>query len=136
MKRTVGSSVGEVTVRENGLVVVRTFPNVSITLRDAIDYLSMVTYLTRGKPHCTIMDISGIVSIDLDAMDFLVKGSNAWGNTIALALIANGHTAKMIGRSFVAVTRSEYPVQIFTELTSAYHWARIEYLRRITRAAS
>ncbi len=136
MKRTIRSLVGEVTIRENGIVVARTYPKVNINLRDATEYLAMVAYLSRGKPHAIVIDISDIGSIDLNAKAFLMTESNGWGKTVAMALISNGHTAQMVGRSFLAANRPEYPVQIFRELTEGYHWARIEYLRRTTRIAS
>ncbi|MBL4587252.1 MAG: hypothetical protein JKX84_09390 [Flavobacteriales bacterium] len=136
MKRTVRSEVGEFTIRENGLVVARTFPNAIITLQAAKDYHQMIAYLTHSQPHATVIDISGIVNIEDDAMDFLITQSSDWGKTIALGLIVNSFMAQRIAEYFLSENKPTYPVKVFKNIFDAQLWAKIEFLRSITRKAS
>jgi len=127
MRRTVRIDVGEVTVREEGLVYARVFPGSVIGVKESEEYHSMVAYLTHSEPHVTIIDISGISELKKDARELLVSNSNEWGKTVALALITNSMASKVFGNFFLAVNRLNYPVKIFSDYTSAYNWARQQY---------
>ena len=136
MKRTVRSDIGEVTIRENGLVVARAFHDVTLTLQNAKDYHSMVAYLTRSKPHSTVIDISGLMNVEADAKEFLIEQSSNWGKTVALGLITNSFTSRMIGEAFLSDNRPNYPIQVFENMLEAQQWARNEYLKSATLKAS
>jgi hypothetical protein len=136
IKRTVRSDVGEVTIRKDGLLYARAFPNAKIGLKQAREYYSMVQYLTSSKTHAAVINISGVSQISKDAREFLVKESSSRGITAAVALISKSAAGKMIGNLFLTVSKPNYPVRIFTDSREARHWAKMEYLHKTTKAAS
>jgi len=135
MRRTVRIDVGEVTVREEGLVYARVFPESVIGVNESEEYHSMVAYLTHSEPHVTIIVISGIKELKKGARELLVANSNEWGKTLALALITNSLASKIFGNFFLAVNRLKYPVKIFSDYTAAHNWAKQEYFKGNAKAA-
>ena len=136
MKRTVRSDIGEVTVRETGLVYAKAFPGAEINLKKAKEYHSMVEYLTGSEPHVTVIDISGLKYISKESREFLSQNSNDWGKTVAVALIVNSFTARMVANFFLTVNKPDYPIKAFDDTLSAQQWAKNEYLKFSVRVAS
>lgn len=135
-RRTVRSDFGEVSLRETGILHARVFTGMEIDLKRAKDYHALVSYLCRQKPHVTVIDITGISSITPDARAYLQEASSEWKKTLAVALLTNTFTARVIGNFFLSVNRPNYPIQVFTESLVAHQWAKNEYLRSITSKAS
>jgi hypothetical protein len=136
MKRTVRSDIGEVTVRETGLVYAKAFAGAEINIKEAREYHSMVEYLTHSEQHVTVIDISGIKYISKESREFLSQNSNDWGKTIAVAFIVNSFTARMVANLFLTVNKLDYPIKAFTDTLSAQQWAKSEYWKFSVRAAS
>ncbi len=136
MKRTVRSDFGEVSIRHEGVILAKVFHNVEIDLERAKTYHALIEYLCRGEEHCTVIDLSGISTVTPDARKHLQEVSSSWGKTIAVALITNTFTARIIGSFFLSINKPAYPVKIFTDSLEAQHWAHTEYKRYITRVAS
>lgn len=136
MKRTVRSDFGEVSVRQEGVILAKVIHNVEIDLDRAKTYHSLVKYLSRGVEHCTVIDLSGISSITPEARAYLQETSSAWGKTIAVALVTSTFTARIIAGFFLSINKPSYPVKVFTDTLEAQQWARNEYLKYFTRIAS
>lgn len=136
MKRTLRSDVGEVSMRETGLVFVRAFHNVEIGLEQAQSYHALVELLTESEPHVTVMDISGLKSISKEARDFLTAQSSEWGKTVAVAFITNSFAARSIASFFLTINKPTYPVKVFKDPIAAHQWAKNEFYKFSTRMAS
>jgi hypothetical protein len=136
MKRTVRSDIGEVTVRETGLVYAKVFPGAEINMKEAEEYHSMVEYLSNSEPHVTILDICGIKYISKDSRELLAQNSNDWKKTIAVALIVKSFKARMVANFFLTVNKLDYPIKIFTDPLLAQQWAKNEFLKFSVRVAS
>lgn len=136
MKRTVRSNVAEVSVREEGLVNVRAFSNAEIDLEEAKEYHSMVAYLSMNKPHCTVIDVTGVTYLSAEARKYLQEKSTEWGKTIAVAMVTNSFTSKMIANFFITVNKPSYPVKIFSDVLLANQWAKAQFEKSNTRLAS
>ena len=135
-KRTVRSDFGEVSLREAGILQARLFNDVEINLERAKEYHSLVEYLSRSQPHVTLIDITGISSMTPAARKQLQEASSEWGKTIAVALVTNSFTARVIGNFFLSINKPSYPIQIFTDSLVAHQWAKNEYLKSTTSKAS
>lgn len=136
MKRTVRTDIGEVTVREPGLVYAKAFSGVEITLKQVKEYHSMVEYLSKSEPHITVLDISGLKYMSKESREFISKRSSDWGKTLGVALIVNSFTARMIANFFLTVNRPQYPIKVFTDSLLAQQWARSEYHKLAAKLAS
>jgi len=136
MKRTVRNEVGEVTVREKGIVFARAFSGAEINMKEAKDYHSMVAYLSNNEPHVTVLDITGLKYISKESREFLSRNSDEWGKTVAVALIINSFTARMVANFFLTVNKPDYPIKAFTDTLLAQQWAKNEYFKFSMRVAS
>jgi hypothetical protein len=136
LKRTVRSSFAEVSVREEGLVYVKAFTNAEIGLEEAKEYHSMVAYLSLNKPHCTVIDISGVAYVSAEARKFLQDQSSEWGNTLAVGVITNSFTSKMIANFFMTVNKPSYPIRVFSDVLLANQWAKGQLDKHNPRLAS
>lgn len=136
LRRTVRSEFGEVSLRETGILHARVFTGMEIDLKRAKDYHALVSYLSRQKHHVTVIDITGISSVTPGARTYLQEASSEWKKTLAVALVTNTFTARVIGNFFLSVNRPSYPIQVFTESLVAHQWVKNEYLRAITSKAS
>ena len=136
MKRTVRSDFGEVYIREDGVIHARLFSNVEVDLEKAKQYHSLIEYMSESKPHCTVIDISGVKTITKEARNFLQKNSSEWGKTIAVGLVTNGFAARVMGNFFLTANKPNYPIKIFSDTLEATQWARHEYLKNLTKIAS
>ena len=136
MKRTVRSDFGEVSIRRIGVVHAQVLHGVEIDFEKAKTYHSLVEYLTKSEKHSTVIDLSGISGITPEAREYLQKTSSDWGKTVAVALVTNTFTARILANFFLSVNKPSYPVKVFTDALDAQHWARNEYLKYTTRAAS
>lgn len=129
MKRTVRSSIGEVSVREEGIIFGRVFSNSEIELKDATEYYSMIEYLSEGKPHCSIIDLSGAAYMSAEARNYVQNNSQEKGKTIAVAIITNSFSSKVIANFFVTTNKPDFPVMLFTDTLAAHQWAKGELER-------
>ncbi|MCF8462033.1 MAG: hypothetical protein K9G46_15030 [Flavobacteriales bacterium] len=136
MKRTLRSEIGEVTMRETGMVFVRAFHNTDIDLEQAKSYHSLVELLTESEPHVTVMDISGLKHISKEARDFLTEQSSKWGKTVAVAFITTSFTARTIASFFLTINKPTYPIKVFKDPIAAHQWAKNEYYKYSTKMAS
>lgn len=136
MKRTVRSDFGEVSIRHEGVVLAKVMNNVEIDIERAKTYHSLVEYLTQGAEHCTVIDLTGVSSVTPAARKHLQETSSNWGKTVAVALITSTFTARVIAGFFLSINKPSYPVKVFTDALEAQQWARNEYARHTTRAAS
>lgn len=136
MKRTVRSDFGEVSIRTQGVVHAKVIHGVEIDLEKAETYHSLVEHLTKSEKHCTVIDLTGISGITPDARSFLQQTSSEWGKTVAVALITNTFTARVLANFFLSINKPSYPIKVFTNPMDAQQWARNEYLKYSTKAAS
>lgn len=136
MKRTVRSKFGEVSVRNEGVVVAKVLHGVEIDVEKAEIYHSLVEHLTNNEPHCTVIDLSGISGITPEARKKLQEQSSEWGNTIAVALVSSTFTSRVIGNFFLSVNKPTYPVRIFSNQIDAHQWALNEYSKYMTKLTS
>ncbi|MCF8258124.1 MAG: hypothetical protein K9J06_11240 [Flavobacteriales bacterium] len=124
MKRTIQTSIGEVSLLEHGLIYTRAFKNTEVGLSAAQEYHEAVAYLCEDGPHCSILDISGVTYLSKEAREWMSETSSVWGRTISAAIIADSFTAKTIGNLFIKLSRPSYPVRIFEDFDSAEIWAK------------
>lgn len=136
MKRTIRTEIGEVTVRELGLVYAKAFSGAEIGMKEAKEYHSMIEYLTKGQPHVTVLDITGVKHISKEARDFLATNSSHQDTTIGVALIVNSFTARTIANFFLTVNKPDYPIKVFTDTLLAQQWAKDHYYKFALRVAS
>ncbi|MCB0755367.1 MAG: hypothetical protein H6603_06655 [Flavobacteriales bacterium] len=136
MKRTVRSDFGEVSIRTKGVIHAKVLHGVEIDLKKAEIYHSLVEHLSKNEQHSTVIDLTGISGITPDARAFLQKTSSEWGKTVAVALVTNTFTARVLANFFLSINKPSYPVKVFSDALDAQHWARNEYLKVITRVAS
>lgn len=136
MKRTVRSKFGEVSVRNEGVVVAKVLHGVEIDVEKAEIYHNLVEHLTKNEPHCTVIDLSGISGITPEARKKLQQQSSEWGKTIAVALVSSTFTSRVIGNFFLSINKPSYPVRIFSNQIDAHQWALNEYSKFITKLAS
>ena len=136
MKRTVRSDFGEVSVRDTGIIHARIFPGQEIDLKRAIEYHELIVYLSSNQPHVSVIDITGITSISADAREQLQKNSSEWGNTLAVALVTNSFSARVIGNFFLTINKPAYPIKLFSDSVVAHQWARNEYEKQTRKLAS
>ncbi len=135
-RRTVRSDFGEVSIRQEGVVHAKVLHGVEIDLGKAETYHSLIEHLTQSKEHCTVIDLSGISSITPEAREYLQETSSKWGKTVAVALVTNTFTSRMLSGFFLSVNKPVYPIKAFTDSLAAQQWAKSEYLKHITKAAS
>lgn len=136
LKRTVRSDFGEVSVRETGVLIARVYPDMHIDLQRAKEYHSLVSYLSKNRPHTMVIDITSLNEMSPEARIYLQETSSKWGNTVAVALISNSITAKVISNFFLSINKPTYPVKVFANSLEAHLWSRLQYRKRISRKAS
>ena len=129
--RTLRFDVGEVSMREQGILEARVFPHCSIKLKEAKEFFDMVELLTHRETHASIIDISGISGLDKEAREFMIKECDAWGTTAAVAFISTSVVSRIIGNLFLTVSKPNYPVRIFTDSSRARSWATNQYRKRL-----
>ena len=134
-KRTVRSDFGEVSIRQQGIITARVFQGVEIDVEKAKVYHELVEYLTQSEPHCTVIDLTGIASIAADARKHLQKASSEWGRTIAVALITNSFSSRVMANFFLSVNKPSYPIKVFNDSVEAHHWAREHFEKYLAQAA-
>lgn len=134
-KRTVRSDFGEVSLREQGLIQARVLHGVEIDIEKARIYHGLVEHLSHGEPHCTVIDLSGITGITTQARKFLQEVSSEWGKTVAVGLITNSFTSRILANFFLSVNKPSYPIRVFTDALQAKQWAKEQYLHHLQRAA-
>lgn len=127
MERTIRTSIGEVTLMDEGIVHVRAFQNAEVSLEMAKEYFEVVAYLCEERPHSTILDISGVTFVSKEAREWLRDRSSEWGKTVSAALITGSFTSRAIGQIFLRFNRPSFPVRIFDNLDHANLWARKNY---------
>lgn len=135
LKRTVRSDFGEVSIRQEGIVMARVLHGIDIDIDKAKTYHELVEYLTQSDPHCTVIDLTGISSITTDARKFLQETSSKWGKTIAVALITNTFTSRVLANFFLSVNKPSYPIRVFNSHLEAHHWAKVQYEKYNRKAA-
>ncbi|MBI1288031.1 MAG: hypothetical protein GC178_10705 [Flavobacteriales bacterium] len=136
MKRTVRSSIGEVSVREDGIILGKVFAGSEINLDDAKDFYSLIEYLSDNKPHCTIMDLTGISYMSAEARAYIQERSSELAKTIAVAIVTSSFTSKMIGNFFLTSNKPSFPIKLFSEMLLAHQWAKSELDRFHSKLAS
>ncbi len=129
--RTLRLDVGEISLREEGLINARVFPHARITLEHAKDFFHTIELLTDKKAHASVIDITGISGLDKDAREYMVKTCNEWGTTAAVAFISNSVISRLIGNLFLTVSKLDYPVKIFKDSNDALAWAKDLYRKAI-----
>ncbi len=128
--RTLRLDVGEISLREPGMVNAKVFPNATINLQHAQDFFHTIEMLTRKGVHASVIDITGLAGLDKNAREYMVKTCNEWGTTAGVALVSNSIVSRIIGNLFLTVSRPNYPIKIFKEHQEAYVWAKHLYLQR------
>lgn len=136
MKRTVRSDFGEVSIRQEGVVLAKVLHGVEIDLEKAQVYHSLVEHLTKSENHCTVIDLTGISGITPEARGFLQETSSKWGKTVAVALVTNTFTSRVLANFFLSINKPSYPVRVFNNHLDAQAWAKNEYMKYTTRMAS
>lgn len=128
--RTLRIDVGEISIREPGMVNAKVFPHARINLHYAQDFINAIEMLTNKDVHSSIIDITGLSSLDQNAREYMVNTCNEWGTTAGVAFVSNSVVSRIIGNLFLTVTRPNYPIKIFKEHQQAYNWAKHLYLQR------
>jgi len=128
--RTLRLEVGEISLREEGIINARVFPNSKITLKDAQNFFHTIELLTNKDVHASIIDITNISGLDKDARTFMVDTCNEWGTTAGVAFVSNSVVSRLIGNLFLTVSKLDYPIRIFKDSGKAKYWAKSEYLKR------
>lgn len=128
--RTLRLDVGEISLREEGMIAARVFPNGKITLSDAKDFFHTIEVLTNKDIHASVIDITGISGLDKDAREYMVDTCNDWGTTAAVAFVSNSVVSRVIGNLFLTVSQLNYPVKIFKDSSKAHSWAKDRYQKR------
>ena len=129
-KRTLRLEVGEISLREEGIISARVAPNAKIALQDAKAFFNTIELLTNKEAHASVIDITSISRLDKDAREFMVNTCNEWGTTAAVAFVSNSIVSRLIGNLFLTVSRPNYPVRIFKDGAAAYSWAKTATLER------
>lgn len=134
--RTLRLEVGEISLREQGMITARVFPNGKITLSDAKDFFHTIEVLTDKDIHASVIDITGISGLDKDAREYMVDTCNEWGTTAGVAFVSNSVLSRIIGNLFLTVSTLNYPVKIFKDSSKAHSWAKARYEQRYLSALS
>jgi hypothetical protein len=118
-------------MREDGIIFAKAFPNAEINVESALEYHGMVAYIADGRPHCTVIDVTGLAYMEKDAREALIKATTERGKTIAAALITNSFTSKMIANFFLTVNKPNFPVRVFDDALMAHQWARSQFEKAV-----
>ncbi|MFC2176759.1 hypothetical protein ACFLR1_07325 [Bacteroidota bacterium] len=136
MKRTIRNEGIELSVLEHGVIYVRVFPGFKLELDKAEEFCGMISYLTSDELHVTVIDISEIIDFKIEALKLIVDFSREWGKTLALVLIAPEVKSSKHSEMINALSQVKYAVQVVSDSTSAFDWAREEYNKQRIKEAS
>lgn len=130
--RTLRLEAGEISLPEKGMISAKVFPNGKILLKDAKDFFHTIEMLTNKEVHASVIDITGISSLDKEAREYMVKTCNDWGTTAGVAFVSNTIISRIIGNLFLTVSKPNYPVKIFKDGSKAYSWAKSHYKNKLS----
>lgn len=133
--RTLRLDIGEVTLRETGILTAKVFPNSQIELKDAVAFFNIVEIFTNKEIHASVIDITGLKGLSNDAREYMVKECDEWGTTACVAFVSNSIFSRVIGNLFLTISRPNYPVKIFEDQANAQQWAKKHYLQRVSAIA-
>ncbi len=126
--RTIQTKAAEVSLREHGLIHVRTFANTELGVDDAREYLEAVMYLSEELPYAVVLDLTGVTYASKEAREWLSEATSKRGLTVCTAIIAQSYPSKIIANLMLTVSRPSFPVQAFDDEAEALKWCR-KYFR-------
>lgn len=94
-----------------------------ITPDDAHEVVAAVKRLTGGRPVVAVVDIRA-VGYALPEARHAFAGSTEHSGEVATALVVSNPASQALARVFLALSRPERPIKVFTNPERALEWAR------------
>jgi hypothetical protein len=116
------TKTAHITLREDGVLVVRIRSGAQQSLADASENLALAVSETRGQRRPLLIDIRSALPLDADARHHysgqtLVDGFSAMG-----MLIEASPLGRMMGNVYLRIARPGIPTQLFTDEAHALAW--------------
>ena len=108
---------------EDGIVYVEVFPNAEVTLANVQQSTEMLKRMAGGKKRPVLVDNSEQKSMTREAREHMA-GKTVEDHALALALVMQSPIGKVLGSLFLGLTRSSFPVRLFTSKDEAIEWLR------------
>jgi hypothetical protein len=96
-------------------------PDLVINLEIAKTLVNERLKVSDGKDQLLLFDISNLVSVDLEAIQYLSTGE-AIKHITAGAIYSSNPIAKFAGKLFIDVNRPKPPTMLFNNKTDAIDW--------------
>lgn len=106
---------------EDGIIFNSYKPNLVINLEIAKKMVAARHQVSDGKARPLFIDISNLVSVDLEAREYLA-GEEAIKLVTAGAIYSTNPISKFAGKLFLDVNKPQRPSQIFNNKEEAIEW--------------
>lgn len=110
--------VSTITYRDDGIVHVDCWDGVEFTEDDACQSLATIDELTGGATVSHCVDLRRIKAMDRKARNVFAGGTH----TKAAALVVGSPLSRVIGNFFLGLSRSDFPLKLFTDLDEGFAW--------------
>ena len=109
---------------ENGIIHNVYKPNLVLDLTKARQMVEERLKISNGREHPLFIDINNLVSVDLEAREYL-SGGDAVKLVKAGAIYCKNPIGKFAGKLFIEVNQPQVPTKVFTEKEEALAWLEL-----------
>jgi hypothetical protein len=123
----VSTSVAEMYIDEDGILQIRFFRGVEVTLEKAIEYYAVSNDLLNNQKSLVLVDASEDYQITEEAKAY-VQTEEAMKNRIAIAFVTNSIANQLMFNLYVKFYKPLVPLKMFSNKTAALKWLKTFYV--------
>jgi hypothetical protein len=123
----VRTSVAEMYIDEDGILQIRFFRGVEVTLEKAIEYYAVSNDLLNNQKSLVLVDASEDYQITEEAKAY-VQTEEAMKNRIAIAFVTNSLANQLMFNLYVKFYKPLVPLKMFSNKTAALKWLKSFYV--------
>jgi len=123
----VSTSVAEMYIDEDGILQIRFFRGVEVTLEKAIEYYAVSNDLLNNQKSLVLVDASEDYQITEEAKAY-VQTEEAMKNRIAIAFVTNSLANQLMFNLYVKFYKPLVPLKMFSNKTAALNWLKSFYV--------
>lgn len=121
------TSVAEMHIDDDGILQIRFFKGVTITLDEIKEYYKVSNELLAGKKALVLVDASEDYNVTDEAKAF-GQTDEATKNRIAIAYVTSSITNRIMFNLYVKIYKPKVPLKMFTSKKSALKWLNSFYV--------
>ena len=120
-RNTIETSVATISKVEPGIARVIYKVDARVTVAEARENVEAVAKVVDGVHSPVFIDVRPLSTIDRDSRQYFV-GDEAGEVTSATALLVDSPISRVIGKFFIGLNPSEWPVRMFSGESEAMVW--------------